>query len=69
MRKANGVLSVVAALVLSFLAGTTIACADEGREASAASAESNVPLAALGGAFVSVGVWLLRRPRGTSPDR
>ena len=54
MRKANSVLSVVAALVLSFQAGTT---------------ESNMPLAALGVVFVSVGVWLLRRPRDMSPDK
>jgi hypothetical protein len=69
MRKANGVLSVVAALVLSFQAGTTIVCADDGRQTSAASTESNMPLAALGGVFVSLGVWLLRRPRDMSPDR
>lgn len=69
MRKANGVVSVVAAVVLSFQAGTTIAFADDGRQTSAAGTPSNVPLAALGGVFVSVGVWLLSRPRHMSPEK
>jgi hypothetical protein len=68
MRKANGALSVFAALVLLFQAGTTVVSADDGRPTSVASPESHVPLAMLGGVFVRVGVWLLRRPREIPPD-
>jgi uncharacterized membrane protein HdeD (DUF308 family) len=52
MRKASGALSVIAALVLLFQA----------------SPESHMPLAMLGGVFVSVGVWLLRRSPEIPPD-
>jgi hypothetical protein len=67
-RKAKGAVSFIAALVLLFQAGVTVAYADEARPMPQASTEINLPLAALGGVFVSVGVWLLRRPRETSAD-
>jgi hypothetical protein len=68
MRKANGALSVIAALVLLFQAGTTVVRADDGRPTGVASPESHMPLAMLGGVFVSVGVWLLRRAPEIPPD-
>jgi len=54
--------------VLLFQAGVTVAYADEARHMPQTSTEINIPLTALGGVFVGVGVWLLRRPRETSAD-
>jgi hypothetical protein len=63
MRKATWVLTMVAGLVMLFQAGTTVAYADDARHVSMATqAESNTPLTALEGVFISVGVWLLGRP-------
>jgi LPXTG-motif cell wall-anchored protein len=67
-RRAKGAVGFIAALVLLFQAGVTVAHAEEGRHMPQTSTEINIPLAALGGVFVSVGVWLLRRPRETSAD-
>ena len=66
--QSQGAVSFIAALVLLFQAGVTVAYADEARHMPQTSAEINIPLAALGGVFVGVGVWLLRRPRETSAD-